>query len=88
MQLRLSGAIVLESRYIEPFAKNVAAMLHLEVAVGGRYITFGEDRTKGARKMCVNMLKHKETLRLTLPTKSEDRSVAHCHLVGKCERYR
>ena len=44
-----------ESRHIEPLAKKIATMLHFEVAVGGRYITFCEDRTEGAGKMCLDM---------------------------------
>ena len=40
-----------ESRYIEPLAKKIAAMLRFEVAVGGRYITFCKDRTEGTGKV-------------------------------------
>jgi len=49
-----SGAIVLESRYIEPLAKKIAAMIHFEVTVGGGYITFCENRSKGTRGMCLH----------------------------------
>lgn len=38
--------VVVESRYSKPFAKNIAAMACFEVAVGSRYVTFSEDRTK------------------------------------------
>jgi hypothetical protein len=41
-----SNDVVLESRYTEPFAKNIAAMTCFEVTVGSRYITFSEDWTK------------------------------------------
>jgi hypothetical protein len=44
-----------ESRYVEPLAKNIAAMLRFEVVVGKRYITFCEDRTEGAGNMCLDM---------------------------------
>ena len=49
-----------ESRYIEPLAKKIAAVLCFEVAVGGRYITFCEDRTKGAGKTCLDEILSKK----------------------------
>jgi hypothetical protein len=44
--IMMSVDVMLESRYFEPFAKNIAAMACFEVAVGGRYITFSKNRTK------------------------------------------
>jgi len=71
---------MLEGRHVEPLAKEVAAMFYFKVLMGRRYITLCEDRTKGARKMCLDMNHCNETLMLTLPTKSADHSVAYCHL--------
>ena len=49
-----------ESRYIEPLAKKIAVVLHFKVVVGGRYITFCEDRTEGAGKMCLDEILSKK----------------------------
>jgi hypothetical protein len=85
LNIWMSVDVVLESRYFEPFAKNVAAMACFEVAVGSRYITFSEDRTKSTASGQLCLVKDSKTFkRLTPLMKSEGRSVAYCHLpVGK-----
>jgi hypothetical protein len=56
-----------DSRYIEPLAKMVAAMLCFEVAVGGRYIAFCKDRTKGTGKMRLVLVNMKYSQRAAHP---------------------
>lgn len=73
-----SGTVV-ETRYFEPLAKQVAPMFCFEIAMDGGYIAFCKDRSEGARKMCLDT-KYFQKKILTLLTISEDRSVMYCRL--------
>lgn len=87
MSVTVDSDVMLESRYVEPFAKNIAAMASFKVAVGSRNITFSEDGTKSAVSglMYMYLVNDSEIFkRLTPLMKFEGRSVVYCLLpVGK-----